>query len=147
MGALRASELDRSGMIGVGWVYEYFRRCAVRRDADVALVYSPFDFKPMTVPMVDVEYWMEQASVAGLIGNRERARLLKAVRDIFFADRSLDRLMDAARRAIGADTLDSLLACCGGTIPNVKAADAGQAIRLCASLTERRKPGQSVKGI
>ena len=65
MGALRASELDRSGMIGVGWVYDYFRRCAVRRDADVALVYSPFDLKPMTVPMVDLEYWMEQASAAG----------------------------------------------------------------------------------
>jgi TfuA protein len=147
MGALRASELDRSGMIGTGWVYDYFRRCAVRRDADVALVYSPFDFKPMTVPMVDVEYWMEQVSAAGLIGDRERARLLKAVRNIFFADRSLDRLMDAARRAIGGDLLDSLLACCGGTIPNVKAVDAGQAIRLCASLTERREPGHPVKGI
>jgi hypothetical protein len=147
MGALRASELDRSGMIGVGWVYDYFRRCAVRRDADVALVYSPFDFKPMTVPMVDVEYWMEQASAAGLIGNRERTRLLKVVRDIFFADRSLDRLMDAVRRAVGGDTLDSLLAYCGGTIPNVKAADAAEAIRLCASLNERREPGQFLKGI
>jgi hypothetical protein len=30
MGALRASELDRSGMIGVGWVYDHFRRSAVR---------------------------------------------------------------------------------------------------------------------
>ena len=147
MGALRASELDRSGMIGTGWVYDYFRRGAVRRDADVALVYSPFDFKPMTVPMVDVEYWMEQASATGLIGNRERAQLLKAVRNIFFADRSLDRLMDAARRAIGSDKLDTLLACCGGTIPNVKAADARQAIRLCASLTERREPGHLAKGI
>jgi hypothetical protein len=147
MGALRASELDRSGMIGVGWVYDYFRRCAVRRDADVALVYSPFDFKPMTVPVVDVEYWMEQASAAGLIGNRERARLLKVVRNIFFADRSLDRLLDAVRRAIGGDTLDSLLACCGGTIPNVKAVDAAEAIRLCTSLNERRKPGQPAKGI
>jgi TfuA protein len=147
MGALRASELDRSGMIGTGWVYDYFRRCAVRRDADVALVYSPFDFKPMTVPMVDVEYWMEQASAAGVIGNRERARLLKVVRDIFFADRSPDRLMDAARRAIGGDTLDALLASSGGTIPNVKAVDAGQAIRLCVSLAERREPGQLVKGI
>ncbi|MHB8272600.1 TfuA-like protein [Bradyrhizobium sp.] len=147
MGALRASELDRSGMIGTGWVYDYFRRCAVRRDADVALVYSPFDFKPMTVPMVDVEYWMEQASAAGLIGARERARLLKVVRDIFFADRSLDRLMDAARRAIGGDMLDTLLACCGGAIPNVKAVDAAEAIRLCTSLTERREPGQPVKDI
>ena len=68
MGALRASELDRSGMIGVGWVYDYFRRCAIRRDADVALVYSPFDFKPMTVPIVDLEYWLEQTGAAGLIG-------------------------------------------------------------------------------
>src|SRR3979411_644431 len=65
MGALRASELDRSGMIGVGWVYDYFRRSAVRRDADVALVYSPFDFKPMTVPMVDTESSVERAQAGG----------------------------------------------------------------------------------
>jgi hypothetical protein len=147
MGALRASELDRSGMIGIGWVYDYFRRGTVRRDADVALVYSPLDFKPMTVPMVDVEYWMEQVFAAGLIGDRERRRLLKAVRNIFFADRSLDRLMDTARRAIGGDTLDALLEGCGGTIPNVKAADAAEAIRLCASLAEGRAPGHPAKGI
>src|SRR3981189_1400669 len=102
MGALRASELDRAGMIGVGWVYDFFRRSAVRRDADVALVYAPFDFKPMTVPMVDLEYWMEQASAAGLIGNKERAHLLKAARKIFFADRTPDGLMGALRRAAGA---------------------------------------------
>src|ERR1700755_1895690 len=93
MGALRASELDRSGMIGVGWVYDYFRRQAVRRDADVALAYSLFDFKPMTVPVVDVEYWMERTFAAGLIGRRERTRVLKAARNIFFAERTVDRLM------------------------------------------------------
>ena len=106
MGALRASELDRYGMIGVGWVYDHFRRSAVRRDADVALVYSPFDFKPMTVPMVDVEYWMERASAAGLIPDRERAVLLKAARNIFFADRTAGRLMGSLRRAVGGDTLE-----------------------------------------
>ena len=139
MGALRASELDRSGMIGVGWVYEYFRGCAVRRDADVALVYSPFDFKPMTVPMVDLEYWMEQASAAGLIRNKERALLLKLARSIFFADRTPDQLMGALRRAIGGDTLDALLAFSGGTIPSVKSVDAAEAVRLGASLAARRQ--------
>ena len=137
MGALRASELDRSGMIGVGWVYDYFRRGAVRRDADVALVYSPFDFKPITVPMVDLEYWMEQASAAGLIGNRERSLLLKAARRIFFADRTPDRLMDALTHAIGGAMVDSLLGFSGGAIPNVKAVDAAEAVRLSASLTGR----------
>jgi hypothetical protein len=141
MGALRASELDRCGMIGVGWVYEYFRRGAVRRDADVALVYSPFDYKPMTVPIVDVEYWMEQVFAAGLIRGKERAALLKVARTLFFADRTPERLTDALRRAIGSDTLDSLLVFSGGTIPNVKSVDAAEAVRLSASLTERRRPG------
>ena len=139
MGALRASELDRSGMIGVGWVYDHFRRCTIRRDADVALVYSPFDLKPMTVPMVDLEFWMEQTSAAGLIANKQSALLLKTARKIFFADRTLDRLMDSLRRAVGDHTLESLLAFSGGTIPNVKAMDAMQALRLSASLAERRE--------
>jgi hypothetical protein len=139
MGALRASELDRSGMIGVGWVYDYFRRSAVRRDADVALVYSPFDFKPMTVPMVDLEYWMEQVLAAGLIEARESARLLKLARNIFFADRTPDRLMDTLRRAIATETFDALLAFSGGTIPNVKSIDAREALRLSKSLAERRQ--------
>jgi hypothetical protein len=140
MGALRASELDRSGMIGVGWVYDYFRRCAVRRDADVALVYSPFDYKPMTVPMVDLEYWMEQTSAAGLIRNRERAVLLKVARNIFFAERTLDRLMGTLRRTVGGSMLDSLLAFSGGTIPNVKSIDAAEAVCLSASLAGHRTP-------
>ncbi|HEV7601948.1 MAG TPA: TfuA-like protein [Bradyrhizobium sp.] len=139
MGALRASELDRSGMIGVGWVYDYFRRCAVRRDADVALIYAPFDFKPITVPMVDLEYWMEQASAAGLVRNKERAVLLKAARNIFFADRTLDRLTGALRSAIGGPMLDSLLEFSGGTIPSVKSVDAAEAVRLSALLVERRQ--------
>jgi len=139
MGALRASELDRSGMIGVGWVYEYFRGCAVRRDADVALVYSPFDFKPMTVPMVDLEYWMQQAAAAGLIRSKEKALLLKLARGIFFADRTPDNLMGALRRAIAGDTLDALLAFSGGTIPSVKSADAAEAVRLGVSMAARRQ--------
>jgi TfuA protein len=137
MGALRASELDRSGMIGVGWVYDRFRRSAIRRDADVALVYSAFDFKPMTVPMVDIEYWMEQAAAAELIPHRENIILVKAARKIFFADRTVDRLMDSLRGAIGGDMLESLLAFSGGTIPSVKSIDAAEAVRLSASLAER----------
>jgi hypothetical protein len=96
----------------------------------VALIYSPFDFKPMTVPMVDLEYWMEMASAAGLIAGRERAGLLKAARRIFFADRTTDRLLEALRHAVGGDTLEALLAFSAGTIPSVKSIDAMAALRL-----------------
>lgn len=139
MGALRASELDRHGMIGIGWVYEYFRRSEVRRDADVALVYAPFDFKPMTVPMVDVEYWMKQALAAGLIADQQRTTALKAARKIFFAERTSEKLLDALRDAIGAPLLALLLEQSGGTIPNVKRADAVEAVCFAASLAQRHQ--------
>jgi hypothetical protein len=134
MGALRASELDGAGMIGVGWVYEYFRRQAVRRDADVALAYSMFDFAPMTVPVVDVEYWMEQALAAGLIGKKERTLVLKAARKIFFAERTVDRLMESLRRAVGDRRLQSLVDFSGGKIPSIKSLDAEAAIRRAGGL-------------
>lgn len=139
MGALRASELDRCGMIGTGWVYDRFRRGAVRRDADVALIYSPFDFRALTVPMVDVEYWVERGAEAGLIRGKEKTLLLKAARSIFFADRTADMLMEPLCRAIGSQTIESLLAFSGGTIPDVKRLDAIEAIRLSVSETERRQ--------
>jgi hypothetical protein len=47
--------------------------------------------------------------------------------------------MDTLRRAIGGDTLDSLLAISGGTIPSVKAVDAAEAVRLGASLAGRHQ--------
>ena len=134
MGALRASELDGAGMIGVGWVYDYLRRQAVRRDADVALAYSVFDFAPMTVPVVDVEYWMERALAAGLIGRTERTQVLKAARKIFFAERTPDRLVEALRRAVGDPVLQSLLSVSGGKIPSIKSIDAEEAIRRAECL-------------
>jgi hypothetical protein len=62
---------------------------------------------------------------------------VKAARKIFFADRTVDRLMDSLRGAIGGDMLESLLAFSGGTIPSVKSIDAAEAVRLSASLAER----------
>ena len=41
MGALRASELDAFGMLGVGWIYKRFRKAEVRRDDEVALLFCP----------------------------------------------------------------------------------------------------------
>lgn len=144
MGALRAAELDRCGMTGVGWVYDYFRRQAVRRDADVALAYSAFDFKPMSIPIVDVAYWMERTLAAGLIGRKERTVVLAAARKIFFAERTVERLMDSMRRAVGDNVVRSLLTFSGGRIPSIKSLDAQEAFRLGVSLAIRERQGGSV---
>ena len=47
MGALRAAELDRYGMIGVGKIYEAYRSCTVQDDAWVAMSYDPETYRPL----------------------------------------------------------------------------------------------------
>jgi len=148
MGALRASELDRSGMIGIGWVYDHFRRCAVRRDDDVALAYSPVDFSPLTVPLVDVEYWVSLLLAAELIDRKEKVRFIRTARSIFFAERTEERLIEALRELFGGERFDTLLAAAGGRIPSIKTLDAQAAIRLADSLArhDALRPGPSERG-
>jgi hypothetical protein len=132
MGALRASELDCYGMIGIGWVYRRFARARVRRDDEVALVFSPFDFTPVTIPMVCVEYWLEVLRFGAVISPREAKAVSKAVSKIFFAERTEASVLKTIGSAFGTDTLDRMLRHTGGTIPDIKALDAEEAIRAAA---------------
>jgi hypothetical protein len=140
MGALRASELDGDGMIGIGWVYERFRRARIRRDDDVALQYSPVDFTPITVPMVDIQWWTDRAAERGLISRRDAGRILRAARRIFFAERTEQRLRDALRGILDEDVLDTLWALGDGAVPSIKSADAEAALRFAASLAPSHAP-------
>jgi len=129
MGALRASELDSFGMLGIGWVYRRFARCSVRRDDDVALIYSPLDFVPRTIPVVNVEYWMETLRRQGTVTRLDAAAVVRVARKVFFTDRTEQKLVQALRTSFGDERVDYLLTKTAGDIPDVKAMDAEVAIR------------------
>lgn len=138
MGALRASELDVYGMIGVGWVYERFARADVRRDDDVALAFSPLDHTAVTVPMVNVEYMIELLEEKGEIRPAEKSAVLRAARRIFFADRTEARLRKTLRKLLGPERLDAMLTALGGAIPDIKAEDARRAVLLADAIAYSR---------
>lgn len=50
MGAIRAAECWRYGMVGVGRIYEDYRSGKVQDDAYVAMSYDPNTYKPLTEP-------------------------------------------------------------------------------------------------
>ena len=137
MGALRASELDRCGMIG---------RLGLRLFP--AAVRSPrcrcrahlFDLRLQADDGADGRHRIldgEGAAAAGSIDRRGRTLVLKTARNFFFADRTADRLMGALRFAIGDQVLRLLLALSGGSIPSIKTLDAEKAIRRAASLSAK----------
>lgn len=98
MGALRAAELDRLGMIGVGAIYRAYRDGRLHGDDEVALVHAlgEHGWRPISEPMVDV-----RATLAAAVRNKalsgDAARALRAVaRSIHFSDRDWPAILDRA---------------------------------------------------
>ncbi len=54
MGALRASELDTYGMIGVGRIYRWYRDGVAESDDEVAVTFHPDTLEPLSVPLVNM---------------------------------------------------------------------------------------------
>ena len=65
MGALRASECDFIGMIGIGQIYQWYRDAVTEDDSEVALQYTVREslegtvYYPLTVPLVDIRAGVE----------------------------------------------------------------------------------------
>jgi ribosomal protein S12 methylthiotransferase accessory factor len=67
LGALRAVELERFGMEGIGAIFDAYRSGAVTRDDAVMLVHAPseFGYAPLSIPLVDAEYTLVRCGVPG----------------------------------------------------------------------------------
>jgi len=101
MGALRAAELDRYGMRGIGRIYEAYRDGvwpgfaeAFEDDDEVAVQHAPAElgYAPLSDAMVDLRDTLRAAEAAGAIDAGTRLRLSGELKALYFPDRSLDRL-------------------------------------------------------
>jgi len=124
MGALRAAELHPFGMKGYGWIFQQYLSGRIIADDEVALTYSPYDMRPVTIPLVNVRYWLEQLETAGHLERRLSSRMLAAARRVFYADRTQPRLLSEFEKVVGADELRRLHTELSGGISDIKAADA-----------------------
>ena len=59
MGAIRAADMWRYGMVGVGKIFEWYRDGVTDDDAEVALTYEPESYRNLTVPLVNVRASLE----------------------------------------------------------------------------------------
>ncbi len=88
MGALRASELDTHGMIGVGCIYEWYRDGVVESDDEVAVTFHPETLEPLSVPLVNMRATLEHAVVNRVINQHQSDILLEAGKSMYYPDRS-----------------------------------------------------------
>lgn len=105
MGALRAAELHRFGMVGIGAIFRAYRDGRLTGDDEVALVHAGerLGWAPLSVPMVEIRATLVAARRAGLVEPAQARAISSLVRDIHFADRDWPVMAKAcaAGRLIG----------------------------------------------
>jgi TfuA protein len=126
MGALRASELDTHGMMGVGKVYEWYRDGIIESDDEVAVSTNPDTFEPISVPLINMRETLKAASSAGIISEKEHSDLLQLAINTYYPDRSyLGLAKEGSKRGlISEDKRKSLLDFCTENEVDIKREDA-----------------------
>lgn len=90
MGAIRAAELWKYGMIGIGNIYNMYRMGQLQSDADVAVSYGIMEdqnVKELTYSVAHIAAVLLHIENIGYIGPSTSFKLIQTARKIYFADR------------------------------------------------------------
>ena len=136
MGALRASELDVYGMEGVGEVYEAYKRKELVSDDEVALIFDPFSFEPLSEPLVNIRQTLKMALKKGVIDEESHRVLLQTAMSLYFPDRTYDRIINACKGRVADELLERFKKFIDTERSDLKKEDAIRAIRRGKELSD-----------
>ncbi len=94
MGALRASELDSYGMMGVGKIYEMYRSGVLESDDEVAVTFDPETMESLSVPLVNVRATLESAVEKGVVNRETADAFLETAKKLFYPDRNYRNIVE-----------------------------------------------------
>lgn len=103
LGALRAVELQRFGMVGVGLIFNLFLRGELDRDDEVAVTHAPRElgYTLLSDPLVHIRIAIEAAVGAGDLAAASGAAILGAAVAMPFEERTAERAVE--RSKVGDD--------------------------------------------
>jgi hypothetical protein len=103
MGALRASELDRYGMEGVGAVYDSYKRGVLVSDDEVALIFEPDSFNPLSEPLVNIRYNLELSEKDGIINKEGKEKILEVAKSLYYPERNYEIILSLAEAELNSN--------------------------------------------
>lgn len=143
MGALRASELDRFGMVGVGSIYRSFASGELEDDDEVAILHSDIDhgYRALSEAMVNIRPTLEEARACDVLSKATAQQLERIAKAMPYFDRSYPSLCSRARTdGLPIDELDALLRFVREGKVDQKARDAEALLEVLSRLATRGEP-------
>ena len=107
MGALRASELDTLGMIGIGYVYNQYASGEVDSDDEVAVMLDSETLEALSEPLINMKYVFTNAVSENIITENEKDELLKIAKKTFYPKRNYAQTL--AESDLDNDTKSNLI--------------------------------------
>jgi len=150
MGALRAAELARYGMIGVGAIYHAYRRGWLEGDDEVAVLHAPNELggAALTEALVNVRWTCRSAVRAGILSPDEAARLVQFAKGVHYKARTWARILQECDNCpLTEDVAGTLAAWVKGNRVDQKARDAAAALsraRMLQSKGPRARHGERI---
>jgi hypothetical protein len=133
MGALRAAELAQFGMVGVGRIFEGYRRGVLEPfvepfedDDEVAVLHGPPELghRALSEALVNVRCTLALATEEGVIDTGTRDRLVLAGKAMFYQERTYEAILSRAVGSEHAEEIERLRAWLPGGKVDQKRADA-----------------------
>src|ERR671925_145095 len=137
LGALRAVELEKFGMVGIGKIFQLYKSGKLNADDEVAVTFVPDgDYQLQSEAMIDIRYNLYLAYKNGVISKKTKGVLAKLAKGIYFPHRSYTYIIEEARgkhHSLGSEIISF-----GNYImSNRKSLKEMDAIRLVKYLKER----------
>jgi hypothetical protein len=136
MGALRAVEMSRYGMIGVGTIFRWFRDARLVAEDELAVAYDPETGSPLSDALVNMRYALSQAVAGHVISRDTRRVLIQRARSLYFPERTYVSAMRLAEDRVPGVELDHLRVWLRERRPDLKGEDAVRLLRLARRLSK-----------
>ena len=96
MGALRASEMDSLGMIGIGYVYEQYATGKVVSDDDVAVMLDSETLEALSEPLINMDYVFTNAVKENIITQDQKDELINIAKSTFYPKRNYAQTLNSS---------------------------------------------------
>lgn len=102
IGALRAAECWRYGFVPLGIIARWYIREVIDGDDEVAVLIDARTNRALSVPSVNVRYVARLAARRGILSPHEAGLFVDRARDVFYAERTWDHVIELAPRSARA---------------------------------------------
>jgi hypothetical protein len=127
MGALRAAELHTFGMVGVGQIFEAYRRGELEDDDEVAIVHGDAEsgYRAASEAMVNIRVTVAAAVAESIVSPSAAVSVLAAAKSLFYPNRHYSTILRLALEGgVPPDEVNRLTAWLPRGAVNQKRADA-----------------------